>query len=390
MQFIRGQKQKLSALTSSSQLTAVIDIDWKQAEDLDIACFGLDASGQLTDDRYFIFFNQPSSPENAIQARLQTKNHAEFDINLTALPSFVRRLTFTAAIDGVSSLAKAGAGTFRLLEGNRELLAFSFSGQDFTGEKAVMIFELYFKDEWRAAAVGQGFKDGLKALLEHFGGTALETTPPPSAPPQSTPAPPKVSLSKITLEKRGDSQKIDLRKKDGAQSIHINLNWDQTFSKKGFFGSKQATADLDLGCMFELIDGSKSVIQALGNNFGNRNGAPWIYLDKDDRSGTSADGENLYVLQADKIRKVLVFAFIYEGAANFTDVNGRVLIRDSLGNEITINLDAPDASKTFCAICMLENTGDALRITKEERYFAQHREADAAYGFGFSWTRGSK
>ena len=392
MQFIRGQKQKLSALTGSLRLKAVIDIDWKAGDDLDIACFGLDASGKLSDDRYFIFFNQTASPEGALRVTLNAKTHAEFDIDLAALPQTVRRLTFTAAVDGQSALSQAGSGSFRLMDGNSEILSFAFSGSDFSSEKAAMLFDIYFKDEWRIAAVGQGFKDGLKALLEHFGGTAIEASPAPAPKPAAPPAEaPNVSLSKITLEKRGDSQKIDLRKKDGSgQSIHINLNWDQTAAKKSFFGLKSSAADLDLGCMYELKDGGKNVIQALGGNFGSRQSSPWIFLDKDDRSGVAADGENLYVLQPDKIRRVLVFAFIYEGAGNFSDVHGRVIAKDSIGNEITINLDAPDSKKNFCAICMLENTGESLRITKEERYFRHHEEADNAYGFGFRWTSGSK
>lgn len=390
MQFIRGQKQKLSGLTSSRKLKATIDIDPRQADELDIACFGLDSVGKLSDDRYFIFFNQLSSPEGAIRAELQG-NKASFEIDLDALPKSIQRLAFTVTADGANPISRIGTGSFRLYEGNRELLSFSFSGQDFSDEKAIMLFDIYYKDEWRVSAVGQGFREGLKALLEHFGGSAIESaSPAPPKSPEPKPEPPKVSLSKITLEKPGDSQKIDLRKKDGPQTIHINLNWDQTFTKKGFLGSRTASADLDLGCMYELVDGEKSVIQALGGNFGNRSGRPWIYLDKDDRSGSASDGENLYILEVDKVRRVLVYAFIYEGAGNFSDVNGKVFMKDGLGNEITINLDAPDSRKTFCAICTLVNDGNALKITKEEQYFRGHSDADKFYSFGFRWTSGSK
>lgn len=381
MKCIRGQKIKLRELTSSQQLRVDITLEWSGGDDLDIACFGLDASGKLADDRYFIFFNQPESPEGALRGTLSGRGTARFDIDLHRLPPSVRRLTFTAAIDGASTLAAMGEGVLRLRQGNEELLTFPFSGADFSSEKAVMLFDIYFKDEWRVAAVGQGFNAGLKALLEHFGGEALEVPPPPA---------PTVSLRKITLEKRGDSQKVDLGKKNAPQTIHINLNWDQGAKKARLFGRKTTSADLDLGCMYEMLDGEKGVIQALGGNFGDRNGSPWILLDKDDRSGTAADGENLYVLRPDKVRRILVFAFIYEGAGNFTDVNGRVLLRDGAGNEITIRLDSPDARKTFCAICTLRHTGDALEVTKEERYFQHHGEADKQYGFGFRWKAGSK
>ncbi len=397
MNIVRGQKLKLKDLTPALQFSVEIALNWTERDDIDIACFGLDASGKLSDDRYFIFFNQLQSPEGAVSCAPGGKGKATFNIDLARLPQNIKKLTFTAAIDGASSLSALGSGTLRLLQGGTELLSFAFSGGDFSSEKAAMLFDVYFKDEWRVSAVGQGFKDGLKALLEHFGGEALEAaaakpapSTPPAAPVPPVPAAPKISLSKITLEKRGDSKSVDLRKKDGQQKIHINLNWDQSFKKSGLFGSKTVTADLDLGCMFELQDGQKGVIQALGKNFGNQHGAPWIYLDKDDRSGTAADGENLFVLEPDKIRRVLIFAFIYEGAGNFTAVNGRVLVKDSAGNEITIRLDSPESGKTFCAICTLQNTGNALQITKEERYYRHHGEADDHFKFGFNWKAGSK
>ncbi len=33
---------------------------------IDYVCFGVDAAGKLSDDRYMIFFNQPHSPCNSI------------------------------------------------------------------------------------------------------------------------------------------------------------------------------------------------------------------------------------------------------------------------------------------------------------------------------------
>lgn len=41
--------------------------------------------------------------------------------------------------------------------------------------------------------------------------------------------------------------------------------------------------DLDLGCMYELTDGTKGVVQPLGNLLGDLNGPPYIRLSGDDR-----------------------------------------------------------------------------------------------------------
>ena len=64
-----------------------------------------------------------------------------------------------------------------------------------------------------------------------------------------------VSLNKITLEKKGDSHKIDLSKSTD-QQITINLNWTQQ-KPSGFFSSlfgSNKEIDLDLGCDWELQD----------------------------------------------------------------------------------------------------------------------------------------
>lgn len=198
----------------------------------------------------------------------------------------------------------------------------------------------------------------------------------------------------VTLEKRGSSQTVELSKDGRQQRIHINLNWDNPNQgrRSGWLGlGRAATApDLDLGCMYSMRDGSRGVIQPLGGNFGSRDSAPFIHLDKDDRTGAASDGENLYLLRPDLVQRVMVFTFIYEGSAGFAEVNGRLRITDHLGNQILVPLNNPDSSRTFCAICLIENRGDRVEVIKEERYFSGHQDADRHYGFGFEWTRGRK
>ena len=149
-------------------------------------------------------------------------------------------------------------------------------------------------------------------------------------------------------------------------------------------------ADLDLGCMFVMNDGSRGVIQALGNNFGSDRFEPYIMLDKDDRTGADSDGENLTIFRPDLIHTALIFAFIYEGTSDFTRVNGRLTMKDPRGNEITVKLSNPDMRRTFCAITMIENFGGEVKVTKEERYFQGHQDCDEQYGFGFRWAAGNK
>src|SRR6478672_11614821 len=148
--------------------------------------------------------------------------------------------------------------------------------------------------------------------------------PPPPPPPPAAPSANAVSLNKVTLTKSAPS--VSLTKHGGATgTLRVNLNWNAKPPERGFF-KKQFQLDLDLGCLYEFSDGTKGVVQALGNAFTatNRNGRPLITLDGDDRSGNISAGENLSVDLTDpsQIKRILVFALIYEGAANWAAAQG--------------------------------------------------------------------
>lgn len=199
----------------------------------------------------------------------------------------------------------------------------------------------------------------------------------------------------IKLEKKGDSHKIDLNKSSNSQplTVHVNLDWEELASKSGGFFGKMIggnnTPDLDLGCMFEMANGEKGVIQPLGGNFGSKNSSPYIFLDKDDRTGAT-EGENMYVFRPDLIKRVMFFGFIYQGVPDFKSVKGRMFFKVSNGEEVHLELNNPDSNRPFCSAALIKNIGSQVIILKEEKYFTGHQEADQSYGFGFSWTAGSK
>jgi tellurite resistance protein TerA len=405
MEFSKGQKAKLTELTISPIIEIAIAVSPGPGQTIDISCFGLDAKGKLSDDRFFIFYNQKASPCGSISALGQQQGAQEvFRINLTTLTSTITRLVFAATVDGLDSLSALGPCRLQLLVEGQVCATYAFSGRDFTSEKAVMIAELYQKDTWRLAANGQGFSGGLGPLLAHFGGQEKKSDlPPPSSlaplipPPASVFAPAsssKVNLGKVSLNKRGASAPVNLKKGGGAQPIHVNLKWDQPIRKKGFLASlisSPDSADLDLGCMYRLTTGESGVIQALGNSFGSKTHPPFIFLDKDDRSGAAADGENMYIIRPDLVDLIVVFALIYEGSVDFTMVNARVIFRDETGSEIFIPINSPDPGLPFCVTTSIRRDNDAsIRISKEERFFRGHKECDDAYGFGFRWVAGHK
>ncbi|WP_329497889.1 TerD family protein [Kitasatospora herbaricolor] len=157
----------------------------------DISCFGLDAEERLSDDRYFVFFNQPASPENAVRLLGAQQDDTEsFQLDLSAVPEGIHKLSLTATIDGDGRMSQVSSGHVRIVAGGTEVGRYSFTGAEFTTERAVMLADVYRRGgEWRFAAVGQGFDGGLQALLENFGGEVVEDDPAPAPVPAPAPAP---------------------------------------------------------------------------------------------------------------------------------------------------------------------------------------------------------
>lgn len=207
-----------------------------------------------------------------------------------------------------------------------------------------------------------------------------------------------VSLSKVTLTKSAPS--VSLSKGGGAHGhLRVNLNWTAKPAASGGFFKKLLSAassggiDLDLAALYELNDGRKGVVQALGNTFGNLDGPPYVKLDADDRTGSSAAGETLFINldHTADIKRILVFAFIYEGVPAWDQANAVVTLYPVQGPPIEIALDETRAGARTCAIAMLQNAGGDLTVSREVRYIdGAQDKLDAAYGWGLDWRPGRK
>ncbi|MEU8031681.1 TerD family protein [Streptomyces sp. NPDC049099] len=185
-EFQRGHKARISDLTAGTDLYIGVQIS-APGLTFDISCFGLDADERLSDDRYFVFFNQPKSPEESVQLLgAQAGDTESFRVTLDRIPPHIHKLSFTATIDGAGQMSQVAPGYLRIVAGGEEVARYSFTGAEFSTERAVMLGDLYLKDVWRFAAVGQGFDGGLEALLKNFGGEVLEEEA-PAAPQQPQP-----------------------------------------------------------------------------------------------------------------------------------------------------------------------------------------------------------
>ncbi len=106
-----------------------------------------------------------------------------------------------------------------------------------------------------------------------------------------------VSLNKRTLTKAAPTVSLSKQGATMSGELLVNLNWTvrpaDTPAGGGFLKRLAAAThanaiDLDLCCLYEFTDGTKGVVQALGNAFQSKNrGSSIISLDGDDRSGTN-------------------------------------------------------------------------------------------------------
>lgn len=217
-----------------------------------------------------------------------------------------------------------------------------------------------------------------------------------------------INLNKITLEKQGDTHKIDLTKRSDSISneIVINLNWHQeelgNWSK---FWKSNKSIDLDLGCWYELRDGSKSCIDGLqfahgqggSKNQPTRQGCysqkPWIWHSGDDRAGSASEGEKI-LINSDGIvdlKRITIYCFIYDGVAKWDDTDAIVTIKVPNNTDIIVEMGNQYSSQKFCAIAEIVFEEDnSMTVKKLVTFHNGHNDCNKAYDWGMQFRAGSK
>lgn len=219
-----------------------------------------------------------------------------------------------------------------------------------------------------------------------------------------------INLNKITLEKQGDSHKIDLSKGGNitTKEIIINLNWTQEAKKKGFLGSffgSKIAVDLDLGCFYELRDGRKTVIDGLQfsqnrggpkdvySNQGKYTEKPWIWHTGDDRGISAGSGENILINPAGikDLKRIIVYCFIYEGVVKWEETNAVVNIKVSNNPEVVVEMGKQKNTQKFCAIAELNfDSYNSITVRKLVTFHNGHGKCDQVYNWGLTWKAGNK
>lgn len=426
-----------------------VELGWQPGPgvpDVDASALLL-ASGKVRTDADFVFYNQPRHASGAVSHEGKTTAPGTttdtLSVDLSRVEPAIERVVLAASADG-GSFGRVPGLYIRVLDAADGTEIARFDSQDATVETAFLLGELYRRQGgWKFRAVGQGYGSGLEGLATDFGisvddsqrpapqaapapqappapqpAPAPQAPPPPPAPPvapYSAPEPPQppagtpapatpVRLTKVTLTK--DAPAVSLAKQGGTSgAMRVNLNWESRRPEPKGWAAKLGKAvagnggiDLDLCALYELTDGRKGVVQALGNAFGSLSRPPYILLDGDDRTGSVSAGENLTVNldQKSSIRRILIFVTIYEGARSFADLHATVTLQPQNGAAIDFSLDECTVPSTVCALALISNNGGDLVVQREARYLvpdrgvSPQRTIDQAYGWGMNWTPGRK
>ncbi|NEV90576.1 Tellurium resistance [Streptomyces tendae] len=423
-----------------------VELGWRSGPgvpDADASALLL-VGGRVRSDADFVFYNQPAHASGAV--RHEGKRDAGGRVTDSLLVDLTR---VEPAIETVILAASSDGGPFgqvpdlyiEVRDTAQNTVVARFDNPGASVETAFVLGEFYRRQgAWKFRAVGQGYDSGLEGLATDYGISVDEpqhappSTPPapappvppapaqpaptaPSAPPAypvTAPPPPPatappapsaepVRLTKVTLTKAAPS--VSLTKQGGTSgAMRVNLNWQvrKQFSgwarKLGRPVAMHDDLDLDLCCLYELSDGSKGVVQALGNAFGALHQPPFIHLDGDDRTGAVSTGENLTISLDHQryFRRILVFVTIYEGARSFADLHATVTLQPQYGAPVDFSLDECTVPSTVCALALITNTGSDLVVQREARYLvpergvSPQRTVDYAYGWGMNWTPGRK
>lgn len=185
----------------------------------------------------------------------------------------------------------------------------------------------------------------------------------------------------------------------GFEDIVVAASWDNIQVKEAGLISKlvkkvtKQGVDIDLGCLYELQDGSRGCLQAFGEMFGAYDDTPYMNISGDERTGDKeGDDESIHIngKKWSEIRRLMVYVYIYSGDVNWDQIRPQIHIRMPGEQPLTITPAIKKNDLPVCAIAAIENIDNNIKFTNFGEYFPGHAEMDRAYGYGLRWDDGEK
>ena len=149
--------------------------------DLDASAFMLGENKKLPKDEFFVFYNNPISPDGAVESSGDdlTGGNSDGDdetltVDLSKVDQKIQEIIFTVTIHDFEA-RKQNFGQVRNsfiriynVQTNEEIAKYELD-EDFSVETAVEFGRLYKRNgEWKFEAVGVGYKGGLDFFVKKY------------------------------------------------------------------------------------------------------------------------------------------------------------------------------------------------------------------------------
>lgn len=180
----KGQKTNLSKMNPNLDEIDVClgwDVGSNQNYDLDSEAFLLGANDQVIGDSWFVFYNQPMSPDGSVKHTGDNKtgqgdgDDEIIHIKLSQVNPQVEKIIFVVTINDAKTygyhFGNIQNAFIRVVDRmtNRELVHFQLS-EYYKEVISMMVGELYKKDgDWRFNPIGSGTGDDLEGLCRRYG-----------------------------------------------------------------------------------------------------------------------------------------------------------------------------------------------------------------------------
>jgi len=184
IELTKGERFNLSQEVPNFQKLAIA-LGWQVSQtaqncDIDASVFMLGADGRIPDEKYFVFYNNLTSPDGAVRHSGDSRNgQVEGDdetvyVDLSKINSAIQEIVFVVTLHEVQeknqSFSQVANAFIRLYNSETlgELVRYNLN-QIFSQETALEFGRLYKKNgEWRFQAVGQGYNAGLQSFVDKY------------------------------------------------------------------------------------------------------------------------------------------------------------------------------------------------------------------------------
>ena len=184
IELTKGERFNLSKETPDFSKIAIA-LGWQVSQtsqncDIDASVFMLAADGRIPDEKYFVFYNNLTSPDGSVRhsgdsatGQIDGDDETVY-VDLSKINSAIQEIVFVVTIhegqEKNQSFSQVTNAFIRLYNSETGSQIFRYDlNQKFSQETALEFGRLYKKNgEWRFQAVGQGYNAGLQSFVDKY------------------------------------------------------------------------------------------------------------------------------------------------------------------------------------------------------------------------------